>query len=66
MTLTLKQARIGINATQKDIAHKMGIHPQTYLKFEKNPSCMTIAQAKSFAKITGVTIEQIFFAQNSN
>ena len=36
MAMTMKMARVGANLTQQQIADKMGIHVQTYLKMEKD------------------------------
>jgi len=66
MQITVKQARIGIGATQQEIAYKMGIHVTTYQKFEKNPGSMSIDQGKDFADIVGVSYSNIFFGSNSN
>jgi len=61
MALTLKQARIGINATQQEIADKMGVHVQTYARMEKHPEDMTIAQAKRFSDIVKRPVGDIYF-----
>ncbi|MBR2674319.1 MAG: hypothetical protein IKE52_02545 [Mogibacterium sp.] len=67
MSLTMKQARVGIGATQQDIADKMGIHVQTYARMEKCPEDVTIKQATQFALIVGLPISDIFFLPtNSN
>ena len=62
MRISMKQARIGANLTQAQIAEKMNIHAQTYAKIEKHPGSATIDQALLFSKITGVSIDDIFFA----
>lgn len=62
MRISMKQARVGANLTQAQIAKKMKIHPQTYAKIEKHPGTATIEQAFRFAEITGVSIDDIFFA----
>ena len=61
MPLTIKQARIGIEATQQEIADKMGVHVQTYARMEKHPEDMTIKQAMQFASIVGRPIGDIYF-----
>lgn len=61
MRITMKQARVGVNLTQAQIASKMKIHPQTYAKIEKHPGSATIDQAKLFSKIVGVDMDAIFF-----
>ena len=62
MALTMKQARIGIEATQQEIADKLGVHVQTYARMEKHPEDMTIKQALMFAEIVGLQISDISFA----
>ena len=66
MQITVKQARIGINATQREIAEKMNIHEQTYMKLEREPETMTIKQSRQFADIVGLSFEDIFFGNDSN
>lgn len=67
MALTMKQARIGIDATQQEIADKMGVHVQTYARMEKHPEDITIKQAALFASIVGVPVSDIYFLPiNSN
>ena len=61
MSITVKQARIGIDATQQEIADKMGVHVQTYARMEKNPEDMTIKEALAFSKIVGVPVSDIYF-----
>lgn len=61
MPLTMKQARIGINATQQEIADKMGVHVQTYARMEKNPEDVTIKEANLFSQIVGLPISDIYF-----
>lgn len=61
MALTMKQARIGINATQQEIADKMGVHVQTYARMEKEPEDITIKEAKLFSQIVGLPISDIYF-----
>ena len=63
MSYTVKQARVGINATQKEMADKMAIHVTTYQKLEKNSGNMTIAQANLFASIVGLPLADIFFVK---
>ena len=61
MRISMKQARVGVNRTQAQMAAKMDIHPQTYAKIEKHPGSATIDQAKAFCKIVAVDINDIFF-----
>lgn len=61
MAMTMKQARIGIDATQQEIADKMGVHVQTYARMEKHPEDLTIKQAVQFASIVGRPISDLYF-----
>ena len=61
MQITMKQARVGANLTQADVAAKMGVHTQTYMRLEKHSGDMKIKQAKKFAKIVGLNFDDIFF-----
>ncbi|MFD1883946.1 helix-turn-helix transcriptional regulator [Paenibacillus wenxiniae] len=66
MILTMKQARMLADKKQKEIAEVMGVHPQTYGKWEKNPDLITIGEAKQFCELVGVDFESIFFSSESN
>lgn len=61
MPLTMKQARIGINATQQELADRMGVHVQTYARMEKHPEDLTIKQALLFASIVDRPISDLYF-----
>lgn len=65
MVLTLKQARMFSDLSQRDIANLLGVHRQTYMKWEKNPDEMPLGKAKEFSKITNTPVDQIFFASDS-
>ena len=62
LILTVKQARLMKDLTQKQLAEALGIHVQTYQKIEKNPKIATVEQAKTIAELTGFSVDQIFFA----
>lgn len=64
--ITMKMARVGVNLTQQKIAELMGIHVQTYAKYEHNPGLMSVAEAKIFCGIVGKTFDDISFSSNSN
>lgn len=66
MKLTLKQARLLSGLTQKEVACKMNVHVQTYMKWEKNPENMSIKAARQFSQIVGCDFEKIFFDKESN
>lgn len=61
MSITMKQARVGIDATQQELADAMGVHVQTYARMEKHPEDMTIAQAKRFCEIVKRPLGDIYF-----
>lgn len=61
MRLTMKQARVGAEMTQQQVADSLGVHVQTYQRMENNPEDISIKQGKKFADIVGVNFEDIFF-----
>lgn len=63
--LTIKQARLLGELSQKNIADALGVHVQTYRKIEANPDLATVAQAKIIADVTGKSYDDIFFCTNS-
>lgn len=66
LKLTLKQARLLAGLTQRDVAEVLGVHVQTYMKWERNPEEMSIGTAKQFSRIVNVSLENIFFDMESN
>lgn len=66
MKITVKMARLFAGLTQKEIAEILGVHVQTYMKWEKNPEEMSIGTAKQFSRIVGIGVEEIFFDEESN
>lgn len=62
MAFTVKQARLFAGKKQQKMADFLGIHVQTYRKLEKNPSIVSVEQAKKISEITGIPYDQIFFA----
>lgn len=65
MALSPKQARLLCDLTQKDVAERLGVHRDTYLKWEKNPDNMPVGKARVFSSIVGVKMDQIFFDSQS-
>lgn len=65
MTVTPKQARKFIDLSQQDVADKLGVHRQTYMKWERNPDEMPVGVAKEFSKIVGRGVDEIFFTTMS-
>lgn len=59
--MTLKQARIGAEMTQQDVAKAMGIDTGTYAKYEKNPETMTLKRFRDFCRVVNVSSDAIFF-----
>lgn len=58
---TLKQARNDKGIKQIAVANAIGITRQTYAKYEKNPSLMTVGQAMAACNFIGVKMEDVFF-----
>lgn len=65
MGFSVKQARQYAGFTQREMAEKLSISRDSYRKIEKNPETATISLATKFSQVTGIPIDQIFFAQNS-
>lgn len=61
MQVTMKQARVGADMTQQEVADKLGVHVQTYQRMESHPGDITIKQGKTFAEIVGLKFDDIFF-----
>lgn len=66
LKLTLKKARLLAGLTQKEVADILGVHVQTYMKWERNPEDMSVGTAKQLSKIFNVDFEEIFFDNESN
>ncbi|GIP02057.1 hypothetical protein J28TS4_04640 [Paenibacillus lautus] len=66
MQLTVKKARLLSGMTQKDVAEVLGVHVQTYMKWEKNPEEMSIGTAKQFSRLVKFGFDEIFFDKESN
>lgn len=66
MQVTMKQARVGADMTQQEVADKLGVHVQTYQRMESHPGDVTIKQGKNFAEIVGLRFDDIFFDTDSN
>lgn len=65
--ISVKAARINAGFTQGEIADLLGVHVQTYLKFEQHPEKMTVKMANDFARIVNRSVEAIYFLpSNSN
>lgn len=65
MSVTLKQARLLSDLTQREVALKLGVHKQTYMKWEKNPDEIPVGTAKKVSLIFGRGVDEIFFNRMS-
>lgn len=65
MGLTPKQARLLRDLTQQEVADLLGVHRQTYMKWENRPDEIPVGKAKEFSKIVGVSVDNIFFNSDS-
>ncbi|MBG9734744.1 hypothetical protein ABD86_04000 [Paenibacillus alvei] len=59
-------ARVFAGLKQREVAEILGVHVQTYMKWERNPEEMSIGTAKQFSRIVGIGVEEIFFDKESN
>lgn len=65
MVISPKQARVLSDLSQKQIAEKLGVHRQTYMKWERNPDEMPVGKAKEFSEIVERGVDEIFFTRVS-
>lgn len=61
MKLTLRQWRGAKELTQKEMSEKLGVHINTYQKWEEKPENVKIKDAKSISEVFGVPIDDIDF-----
>lgn len=61
MTVTPRQARLLSDLSQQEVAKKLGVHRQTYMKWEHNADEMPVGKAKEFCVIVGRKLDEIFF-----
>lgn len=64
-TLTLREWRLAKEISQKAMADILGIHVNTYMKWEENPKRIPISKAYKIAVTLGVSMDQILFDRNS-
>lgn len=62
MYYSMKQARIGALLSQKDAAEKLGIHINTYRRYEEHPMKIPMDLAFKFCEIVNLKIDDIWFA----
>ena len=65
MIYSVKQARRLCDYTQIEMAERIGVSRDIYRKIEAHPQTATIQQAYKIAEATGLSIDQIFFSENS-
>lgn len=58
----MKQARVGAELNQTQMAEILGCSVATYRAWEKHPERMKISTAQKFCDAVGVCIEEIFFS----
>ena len=58
--MTLKMWRMTKGYTQEEMAKKIGVHPNTYVKWEKRPDMISLKNADKIARIFGTKREEIF------
>lgn len=63
--MTIKAARVNAGYTQEELANKLGVHRLTISSWESEPSTMKIKDAEALCKVLNITIDQIFFENNS-
>lgn len=65
MAFTLKQARLLSGLTQVEVAQKLDVHRDTYMKWERNADMMPVGKAKQASMIFGRGVDEIFFTPES-
>lgn len=66
MAMTLRQARLMRDLTQKQMAEILDVHAQTYSRIEHNPDRATVKMAKVISKELGIDYNEIFFGRESS
>lgn len=64
MALTLKQWRRVKEISQVQMASILGVHVNTYQKWEEDPDKISIGKALQIAGIFGVTLDDIAFQRD--
>lgn len=62
MAITMKQARVGLNLSQTEMAEKMDCSAYKYRKWEKHPDSMPVKDAQKFCEIVKLSYDDILFA----
>lgn len=61
MALELKAWRKAKGFTQSDMAKNLGIHTNTYIKYENNPQNITMGMANDICTFLGVDLDDVIF-----
>ena len=61
MALTVRQWRRAKEITQEDMAKSLGVHVNTYQKWEESPGKISIDNALKIAKILDTSLNDISF-----
>jgi len=59
MGYSIRQARVGVGKTQEEMAAAVGLQPQTYRKYEKNPQKTPYWLAKAIANTAGIALTEL-------
>lgn len=65
MKSTLKELRARHNMTQEEVAKALGVHPNTYRGWERDPSMIQISKVYSIAELFDVSIDDIFMRSDT-
>lgn len=65
MILTVRQWRAVREKTQREMAELLGVHINTYQKWERNPKIMDVCHAQKLAEIFEVDINDIDFTKGA-
>ena len=61
MQISLRSARVNANLSQEELAKKLGVHRNTIVNWEKDPSSLSIRKAEKVCRALNVSISDIFF-----
>ena len=61
MAITLKAARINVGMTQKEAAERLGISPDTLIKYEAGETFPTVPTIRKIESLYGLTYNDINF-----
>ena len=64
LKISLAAARVNARLTQEEVAKEMGVSKNTVVSWEKEASEPSISQARKLAKIFGIELNHIFFADD--